>query len=409
MEKLGIDVTHDVHRYAADVIVQSTAQKDLLQRHGFTWKVEEGDIGAQNRLNRAADRAYAARVAASPLPSGRTEYRMYADYLREMDGIVAQHPGIARKITLPKKSVLGEPIVGVEISKDVNRDDDGKPVYVVMGVHHAREWPSAEVNMEFALDLVRSFGSDERVTRLLERERIFVIPVINPDGFKISRGNVRADPQFANTANAGSSKRKNCAANLSAEQNQPCQNRSGVDLNRNYAAYWGGNGASSVFVFDDYRGPGPWSEPETQAVHEFSQRLQITNFQTIHNIAALVLRPPGFRAQGQAPDEPRLKALGDAMGEATGYSSEFGFQLYEVTGATEDWNYVAQGAFGYTIELGGRTASRAIPDATSSISTSVPRHQQAGGRPRRAPARRRAVPRTPSTTASSPATRSASR
>src|SRR2546423_7858459 len=41
------------------------------------------------------------------------------------------------------------------------------------------------------------------------------------------------------------------------------------------------------------------------------------------------------------------------MGRATGYASEHGYQLYEVTGATEDWNYAAQGAFGYTIELGG--------------------------------------------------------
>jgi len=45
------------------------------------------------------------------------------------------------------------------------------------------------------------------------------------------------------------------------------------------------------------------------------------------------------------------------MGDATGYSSEYGYQLYEVTGATEDWNYVAQNAFGYTIELGGEPGS----------------------------------------------------
>jgi hypothetical protein len=126
-----------------------------------------------------------------------------------------------------------------------------------------------------------------------------------------------------------------------------------VDLNRNYGAYWGGNGASTTYFQDDYRGPGPWSEPETQAVHELSQGLQITNLQTIHNVAALVLRPPGFRALGLAPDEARLKLLGDAMGRATGYTSEYGYELYEVTGATEDWNYVAQGTFGYTIELGG--------------------------------------------------------
>jgi hypothetical protein len=30
----------------------------------------------------------------------------------------------------------------------------------------------------------------------------------------------------------------------------------------------------------------------------------------------------------------------------------YSYQLYDVTGATEDWNYFAQGAFGYTTEIG---------------------------------------------------------
>jgi len=79
----------------------------------------------------------------------------------------------------------------------------------------------------------------------------------------------------------------------------------------------------------------------------------VTGMQTLHNYAALVLRPPGFRALGLAPDEPALKALGDAEAAAAGYASQYGYELYEVTGATEDWNYLAQGAFGYTVEVGG--------------------------------------------------------
>jgi hypothetical protein len=355
LERLGIDVTHHVTRYSADVITRSEGEKALLRRYGFRYVVEEDDLAAQARTARRAERAWAAQVQRSALPSGRETYRQYADYLREMDALVAAHPNLVRKVTLPKQTVMGEPIVGVEIADGVHRTDDGRPVYVVMGLHHAREWPSAEVNMEFALDLARGFGNDSRITALLERERVVVIPIVNPDGFKVSRANATADAPFRGTANAGSNKRKNCAINTPAEENQPCRNRSGVDLNRNYGAYWGGNGASTFFVLDDYRGPAPWSEPETQAVHEYTQRLQVTNLQTIHNIAALVLRPPGFRALGRAPDEPRLKALGDDMGAATGYESQYGWELYEVTGATEDWNYVAQGAFGYTIELGGRS------------------------------------------------------
>ena len=39
-----------------------------------------------------------------------------------------------------------------------------------------------------------------------------------------------------------------------------------------------------------------------------------------------------------------MKALGDAMGDATGWTSELGYEtLGDITGATEDWNYFAQG------------------------------------------------------------------
>src|SRR5438093_132272 len=94
----------------------------------------------------------------------------------------------------PERTVLGEPIIGVEIARDVNRTDDGRPVYLVMGEHHAREWPSGEVAMEFALDLAHGYGTDPRITSLLDRERVDVLPVINVDGFKISREDVAADP-----------------------------------------------------------------------------------------------------------------------------------------------------------------------------------------------------------------------
>jgi hypothetical protein len=40
------------------------------------------------------------------------------------------------------------------------------------------------------------------------------------------------------------------------------------------------------------------------------------------------------------------------MAADTGYTSQYGFQLYDTSGTTEDWNYAAQGAYGYTIEIG---------------------------------------------------------
>jgi hypothetical protein len=53
----------------------------------------------------------------------------------------------------------------------------------------------------------------------------------------------------------------------------------------------------------------------------------------------------------KVPHQPEMKALSDAMAAAAGYVSMVSYELYDVTGATEDWNYFAQSAFGYTAEV----------------------------------------------------------
>ena len=46
------------------------------------------------------------------------------------------------------------------------------------------------------------------------------------------------------------------------------------------------------------------------------------------------------------------KALGDQMAAQNGYPSQFGYQLYDTTGTTEDWSYYATGGLGFTFEHG---------------------------------------------------------
>jgi hypothetical protein len=48
-----------------------------------------------------------------------------------------------------------------------------------------------------------------------------------------------------------------------------------------------------------------------------------------------------------------MASLGAAMQQATGWRSALGWDIGEITGATEDWNYFAQGAYGYTPEQRG--------------------------------------------------------
>ncbi len=300
----------------------------------------------------------AAPANADPLPSGSTSYRHLGDYQTVMDGLVAKRPDLVKAIALTPPSLEGRTLTGVEITHHVGRRD-GKPVFLMLGLHHAREWPSGELSLEFADDLVRSDGKDARITKLLARARVIVIPVVNPDGFSASRESP-VDPTDPNVGsvvgipgNGTSYRRKNCRASGQTGLTQPpssCDDNPGVDINRNYGISWGSNGASSFEAAPDYRGAFPFSEPETEAIRRLVSTRSVTMLITNHTFGGTVLRPPGVKSVGTVPDEPNLKAIGDSLAKATGYTSEYSWQLYDNSGTTEDWSYGVTGGYGYTIE-----------------------------------------------------------
>ena len=378
LEDTGADVTHDVTVRNgigfAKVVVYSAAEHGRLADAGFPARVLVSDLRALDGAQRRAEARAPAPPAQRALPSARTTYREPHHYSDELKALAEENPGLVRELTLPAPSLEGRPIEGVEIATEVNRTDDGRPVYVQLGLHHAREWPSGEFPMEFALDLVESFkAGDPRVTALLGKVRVVVLPMMNPDGFAVSRGAgeptaVDDDPDATlalSLNDEGAYKRKNCRPAVAGDP-VPCAMRApqGVDLNRNYGAFYGGAGTSTTPNAQNFRGAGPYSEPESEAFHRFSSTRQITEVISNHTFtdAGVFLRQPGFQAdffpenaggEDISPDEAGMKALGDAMAAATGWESALGWKLSDITGATEDWNYFAQGSFGYTPEAKG--------------------------------------------------------
>ena len=391
LEAAGLDVTHAVGSGWADVIVDGVTQLAKVVASGLRHSVRIGDLAKSFTRARAADRRYAARVgpAGSPLPSGRTTYRTYADVQNELKALVVANPGLVRKAVFGT-SYQGREISGVEIANNVGADD-GRPVFFLMALHHAREWPSMEAAMEFAHLLV-SQRSDARIADLLARERIVILPMVNPDGFVSSRGafdlgdtlgqnpDVTYVEAVAPPGGLFAYRRKNCNGELSPSL--PCELAWGVDPNRNYGYGWGGAGSSSDVTAQSYHGPGPRSETEVQAVWNYVRTHQVTTLLTLHNVAALVLRPPGTSSAGLAPDEARLKAIGDQMGAAAGYTSQYGFELYDTSGTTEDDSYAATGGYGYTVEMGPPDGNFHMPYETGVVAEwtgANPHAQNRGG------------------------------
>jgi hypothetical protein len=368
LDGLGINLDEVPNGHKAIAVLNGPADAAKIRNAGYSYTTLIPDMAAAERGYRAREAMSLHAAAKSPLPSGRTTYRHYPDIQAALKQIVARHPKLARPVTLPVKTFQGRDIQGIEVTSNVKSKTDGKPIFWLMGEHHAREWPSAEIPTEFGLYITSKFGKNKRVTNLLKRVRIVITPVINVDGYLVSReakdaadisGDPAQGPSLAESvAPPGGSlayRRKNCDG-ASSDPSTPCNVQYGVDNNRNYGNGWGGSGAGTDPNDQDYRGPDMWSEPENQSVWHFSQKHDITSLITMHNFASLVLRPPGRHNDGLAPDEIALKKLGDRMGRDTGYTSEYGYQLYDTSGTMEDWNYAAAGTFGYTIEMGPDSA-----------------------------------------------------
>jgi murein tripeptide amidase MpaA len=352
------------HRLA---VLHGPEDAKALRDAGFQFVVEVEDLIAQSAAHRRTEARAAEAGSVDGLPSGQDTYRRLPDYEQHLKDLVEQHPGLVKPFTLPHRSHEGRAVEGIEIATDVHAED-GRPAFLMMGLHHAREWPSGEHAIEWAYELLNGFkAGDARATNLLRNSRTLVVPVVNPDGFNASReageryGHGDGDPEedvlVAVLTRPEEYRRKNCR-NPSPGDGGRCLvpglglAENGVDLNRNYGGFWGGPGTSSDQTNLTYHGPEPFSEPETRNVRDLFLKRPIALHITNHTFSNLWLRPPGVASQGLAPDEELYKAIGDAAAAENGYQSLLSYQLYDTTGSTEDWTYWTAGSLGYTPEIG---------------------------------------------------------
>jgi hypothetical protein len=353
---LGLDVTEKADAVSVDVVIAGEADRKVLRDSGFRFEVLDADLSATSRENAEQDAEFAAKTPRTGLPSGRTGYRHLWEYNYEIKELARKNPELVRAFTLPHPTNEGVDVVGVEVASNVANTADGKPVNLLMALHHAREWPSAEHAMEWIYELVDGYAHDAEIRGLVERTRNIVVPVVNADGFSISR---EAEPKGDFSRFDYEMKRKNCQFADSPEQFRtgvckanPAGAVRGTDPNRNYAGFWGGAGASTGWSGETFRGASPFSEPETQNIRELVSTRQVTNLITLHTYSNLVLRVPGVQDTRPPLDEPANKALGDLMASRNGYTSQPSWALYDTSGTTEDWSYWATGGYGYTLEIG---------------------------------------------------------
>jgi len=206
------------------------------------------------------------------------------------------------------------------------------------GVTHAREWATHEAILYFAEMLSHGYGTDARINHLLNHAEVWLVPVVNPDGYAYSWSDVRLW-------------RKN-------RRDNPSTSCDGIDINRNYSQGWGGPGASGNACNETYRGPSAASEPETQAIQNLlaAQRFAITV--SFHTYSQLILYSWGNTTQVAPESYSSHRAMANKYASLIQQTSGLGYlpgqssyTIYVTSGAFDDQAYGGAGAISFTPEL----------------------------------------------------------
>jgi murein tripeptide amidase MpaA len=340
---------------------RTAAQRDAVARTGVAIvEAEHGSLVVSGtRQDVAAVRALGLPVAAMPaaptgpvaagFPSADAAYHDYAETSAEIDRVVAAHPTLARKSSIGT-SYAGRQLWTVKVSDNVGTDEAEPEVLFTCG-QHAREHLTIEMCLYLLGQLTGSYPTDARIRALVDSREIWIVTNVNPDGseYDVASGSYR-------------SWRKNRQPNSGSTY-------VGTDLNRSWGYQWGCCGGSSgTRSSETYRGPSPFSAPETQRVRAFvtsrvvGGRQQITANIDFHTYSELVLWPYGYTRADTAPGlsadaQAALSTLGRSMAATNGYTPEQSSDLYIADGTINDWLWGTYRIFSYTFEMYPRTSS----------------------------------------------------
>jgi hypothetical protein len=282
-------------------------------------------------------------------------YNVYHSFDEPVNGIQAQlnaisysYPHIAA-IEKIGKSVQKRPILAVRLTNEKicnsKKTDCTKPRVLFVATQQARAWISTEMAMRLIKYLTANYGSSARVTELLDTTEVWIVPVVNPDGYQYTFTNQRLW-------------RKNLRDNDGDGQITLAD---GVDLNRNFDSHWGfdNEGSSPVPSDQTYRGTAPNSEPETQALVDLvlSQDFKFVVSYDAHG--DMILYPWNWQIKTTSLDDPIFVAqagtdanpsIYDSLA-SKGYSISTGADLYTMNGSFTDWCYGIAGVPAYRVLL----------------------------------------------------------
>ncbi len=266
----------------------------------------------------------------------------YAETMRRIEELTERYKFISASFI--GSSLLGR---GIPIVKLGNEEAKSAVLYV--GAHHAMEWITTGVLLNFMYDYCELTEKKAKIyglgtENLYSSRQIYIVPMLNPDGVELQINGIKS---------AGAMAERLCKMNNGSEDFTHWQaNARGVDLNHNYDAGFndykklerkaGITGGCAT----RYSGEFPESEPEVG---------RLCNFVRFNSEikAALTLHTQGEEIYCAANKKTarRTMDIGALIAKMTGYKLAVPEEMASYGGMT-DWFVGALGKPSFTVECG---------------------------------------------------------
>ncbi len=261
------------------------------------------------------------------LPKGRENYHDYPEVTAALAAFTEGYPEITNLVSLGQ-SEGGRELWALHIS-DNPTDEEDEPEFKYLATLHGDEPIGTELCLDFIGLLLSEYGSNPRITGLVDETSIWVVPLANPDGRMLGQR----------------------------------YNLDGQDLNRSFPVY-PEDYSGTFFGGDALSDAG--RPVEVGHIMRWTAENSFVLSANFHTGATVVNYPfdnePGIPSGQDAPtaDDALMESLSlrYAMNNPVMWNSPFftdgivnGSAWYSILGGMQDWNYRYVGCIDMTIEL----------------------------------------------------------
>lgn len=249
------------------------------------------------------------------LKDATADYPSHVQITTFLKDIAAKYPKIVKLVSIGK-SVKGKDLWMVKLSDNVNVDEKEPEVKYISSMH-GDEITGRELMQFLIKDLAEGYGTNPRITRLLDNTEVYIMPSMNPDGSEARRRS----------------------------------NANGQDLNRNFPEITRGD-----------RNTWENREIETQSIMKFQSQRNFALSANFHGGAVCVNYPWDAKKERHTFDSllqdvslnyaTKVGEMRNSRSFDRGITN--GYDWYVLKGGMQDWSYAFHNDMQVTIELSDR-------------------------------------------------------